>query len=393
MAAYETADPVRATRRFRSLSSLIRRAVHARRIRALLTMIGVATSTLLVLVLFAAFRNPVLSVSGYVARPGCDIWVMPSGTDNLVRTAGFLPISVLMGIREIEGVTAADPLIRVFVRVSSRPGPAAPERSLMLLALGFRTPDGLGGPSEFVSGRAPRGVGEIALDRAAAFRLHATLGDTVRVNTQVCRIVGMTRNSNVLVSQFLFFDFDVAEHASGLSDQTSFVIVRAKPGLSAVELARRIRDEFPGITVLSDRAFLDNSLRETAAGFLPVLLLIVTLGVLASALLVALLVQGLVEDRRSDIALLGAMGVSIPRIGAAVILHSGQLVLTGTLLGAVAAGALGRVLDEVLPTVQLAFIPGDVLVTVAAFAVAGVAGALIPVMRLRRIDPLEAFQS
>jgi len=392
MAASASPHSVYAARRHRRLSSLISGAVRARPIRAALSVIGVATSTLLVLVLFAAFRNPVVSVSGYLAQPGLDVWVMPSGTDNLVRTAGFLPMSLVSGIREIEGVAQADPLVRVFVRATLPQLKDLPEAGLMLLALGYRVPDGLAGPPEFERGRAPRGATEIALDRAAASRLPASLGDTVLVNGRPCRVVGVTRKSNVLVTQFLFFDSEVAEHTSGLSDQTSFVVVRAEPG-AAADVMRRIHDAFPGTEVLSGRAFLDNSLRESASGFLPVLMLISVLGVLASALLVALLVQGLVEDRRSDIAVLGAMGVSVARIGVAVIAHACVLVVAGTLLGAIAARGLEAVLDQALPTVQLAFVPGDVLTTLASFVVAGVAGALAPVMRLRRIDPLEAFRT
>ncbi len=392
MAASATSREVHDARLNRRLSSLIFRAVRARTVRAVLSVIGVATSTLLVLVLLAAFRNPVVSVSDYLARPGIDAWVMPSGTDNLVRTAGFLPMSVVTGVREIEGVAQADPLVRVFVRATPPRSRAASEGGMMLLALGYRVPDGLGGPPEFERGRSPSGAGEIALDRAAAYRLHVDLGDTVRVNDRPCRVVGLTRKSNVLVTQFLFFDFEVAENASGLSEQTSFVVVRAKPGV-APAVIRRIRDEFPGTAVLSGQAFLANSLRESASGFLPVLMLISALGVLASALLVALLIQGLVEDRRSDIAVLGAMGVSLARIGGAVIVHACVLVAAGTLLGALAARGLEAVLERWVPTVQLAFVASDVLTTLAAFALAGIAGALAPVMRLKSIDPLEAFRT
>jgi putative ABC transport system permease protein len=379
-------------KRSHGLTSLIRRAVRARRMRATLTVVGVATSTLLVMVLLAAFRNPVVSVVEYVAQPGLDVWVMPSGTDNFLRTAGFLPLSVVNGIRELDGVAQADALLRVFVRVKvPKPRPGAIP-SLMMLALGYRVPDGLGGPPAFAAGSAPHGAGEIALDRAAAFRLRAVPGDTVLVNDRACRVVGLSRKTNVLATQFLFFDFEVAEHTSGLAEQASFVVVRAKPG-AAAEVMRRIRDEFPGVSVLSGREFLDNSLRETSAGFLPVLMLIATLGVLASAVLVALLVQGLVEDRRADIAVLGALGVSSARIGTAVIVHACLLVGGGTLLGAIAARGLEALLDQIVPTIQLAFDPRDVLMTLGAFALAGVVGALAPVMRLRRIDPLEAFRT
>ena len=392
MDAPEPTGPLRAARRYVTLSFLIRRAVRARPIRAALAISGVAISTVLVLVLLAAFRNPVVSVTDYLAQPGMDVWVMPSGTDNLVRTAGFLSMSLVDGIRDIEGVVEADPLVRVFVRVTPRRHSASTGRSLMLLALGYRIPGGLGGPPGFAQGRAPRGAGEIALDRAAAYRLRTSVGDTVLVNDRPCHVVGLARNSNVLITQFLFFDFQVAEGASGLSDQTSFVIVRAKDGAAAL-VARRIRDEFPGAAVFSGPEFLANSLRESAAGYVPILVLIAVLGILASAVLVALLVHGLVEDRRSDIAVLGALGVGSARIGAAVIVHACLLVGIGTLLGAFLARGLEGVLDQVVPTVQLAFVPGDVLLTLAAFIAAGVTGALVPAMRLRTIDPLEAFRT
>ena len=373
MVARESLHPVRTPLRYLGLSSLIRRAMRARPIRAALTSIGVATSTLLVLVLLAAFRNPLVSISGYLAQPGLDVWVMPNGTDNLVRTAGFLPMSVVDGVREIDGVVQADPIVRVFVRASSRP-PTGPPRDLMLMALGYRIPDGLGGPPEFAAGRAPLGAGEVALDRAAAFRLGVGVDDTIRVNELPRRVVGVTRKTNVLATQFLFFDFEVVEHTSGLTDQTSFIAVRTQAG-AAADVAGRIRDAFPGVSVYSDREFIDHSVRESAAGFLPVLLLIAILGVLASALLVALLVQGLVEDRRADIAVLSALGVSLRRIGAAVIVHVWTLVAAGTLLGGLAAVALGGVLDDVLPTIQLAFEPADMAWTLVAFAAAGALGA------------------
>src|SRR5437016_4032281 len=94
----EQRDAVPTAHTHRELSSLIRRALRARRTRAALAITGVATSTLLVMVLFAAFRSPVFSISDYLDRQGMDVWVMPNGTDNLVRTAGFLPISVVSGI-------------------------------------------------------------------------------------------------------------------------------------------------------------------------------------------------------------------------------------------------------------------------------------------------------
>ncbi len=376
-----------------ALPTLLSRALRARRARAWLAVTGIATSMLLVLVLFAALRGPWVSVSAYLAQPDVDLWVMPSGTDNLVRTAGFLPIAVTDDIAELPGVARADPVVRVFVRASRlRPRSRASDASLMLLAIGYRARGGLGGPPAFDSGRAPQGEFEAAIDRAAAHRLGTEVGDTLVVNGRVARISGITRDTNLLITQFLFFDFDVAAGVSGLDQQASFVIVQAQPGrVGAVETA--IHEAFPGLIVLRRQAFEVNSLREAASGFLPILTLITVLGVISGAVLIALLVQGVVEDRRADIAVLLAMGTGLARIGTAVVVHAVVLVAVGSALGLAMSFALGAVLDALVPTVQLAFRANDIGLVWIAFAAAGIAGAMIPVIRLRRIDPGEAFRS
>jgi len=58
----------------------------------------------------------------------------------------------------------------------------------------------------------------------------------------------------------------------------------------------------------------------------------------------------------------------------------------------VLAYLLQRLLDRVLPTVELVFGTWDHLAVLVIFAVAGIIAAGIPVLRLGRVDPLEAFR-
>jgi len=376
-----------------ALPVLLTRAVRARRIRAGLAVTGIATGVLMVLALFAAFRSPWVSVSAYLSQPGVDLWVMPSGTDNLIRTAGFLPMTVAADIAELLGVARVDPVVRVFVRTSAlRPKPHASDQSLMMLGIGYRVRGGLGGPPGFVLGRAPQNDFEAAIDRAAAHRLGVHLGDTLVVNGRLARISGISRDTNLLITQFLFFDAGVAAEASGLLEQASFMLVQARGDRTgAVEAG--IRQLFPGLIVLRREAFERNSLRETASGFVPVLALVAILGAVTGTVLIALLVQGVVEDRRADIAVLLALGTSLTRIGVAVVIQAVLLVLLGSAVGLALSAALAVGLDAVVPTVRLAFRPADVALALAGFVVAGILGAVMPVLRLRRIDPIEAFRS
>jgi putative ABC transport system permease protein len=377
-----------------ALALLVHRSLRGRPMRSALAIAGVATSTLLVLVLLAAMRSPILAISSYVSQPGVHLWVGPEGTDNLVRTSGFLPSSIVGEMRAIPGVAAADPLVRVFVRVTPQHG-ANPghEPYLMQLAIGYRVPDGLGGPPHIVAGRAPRGESEIALDRAAAFRLGAARGDTLLVNGRAAALVGITEKTNVLATQLMFFDVALAENSTGLSRQVSLVALRLERASDSVAVARRIAEDYPWLAVLPPDQFLRNNVRETAAGVVPLLTLIAALGALAAGVLVALLMQGLVEDRRTDIAVLMAMGTGTGIVAAAFVLHAAVLAIIGGALGDLLSRLLALALDRYLPTVQLVYVPSDVTMVLLVVTLASVAGAVVPLARLRRIDPLEAFRA
>jgi len=71
------------------MDALVGKALRSRRVRFWLATAGIATSTLLVLVLVAAYRSVRASVTGYAGQPGIDLWVAPVGTDNLIRSSSL----------------------------------------------------------------------------------------------------------------------------------------------------------------------------------------------------------------------------------------------------------------------------------------------------------------
>ena len=135
------------------------------------------------------------------------------------------------------------------------------------------------------------------------------------------------------------------------------------------------------------------NLREVSAGLLPLLALLVALGLAVASVLVALLAQGLVEERREDLAVLLALGAAPRRVGAGLLRGVIGLVAAGGAAGAGLAVLLALALDRWAPAVELQPRLDDVAVTLALFLVAGALGAALPVARLRRVDPLEAFRS
>jgi ABC-type lipoprotein release transport system permease subunit len=371
------------------LPGLLARGLRGRPLRAALTALGVALCALLTVVLFAAHRSLAAAVRTYPGRAGADLWVAPYGTDNLVRSTGVLAWELSEEALEVPGVAAADPILRAFVTAESEAG----GRRATLLAIGYRLPDGLGGPPPLREGRLPRRWDEVVLDRAAAARLGTRVGDGLRVGGLAVTVVGLTTGTNLLATQFLFGDLGTACRAAGLPGRVSFVAVRVGQGADPEAVRRALLVRLAGTSVLTRDAFVAANLREVSAGLLPLLALLVALGLAVASVLVALLAQGLVEERREDLAVLLALGAAPRRVGAGLLRGVVGLVAAGSAAGAGLAVLLALALDRMAPAVELQPRLDDVAVTLALFLVAGALGAALPVARLRRVDPLEAFRS
>ncbi len=372
------------------MAALVGKALRSRRVRFWLATAGTATSTLLVLVLAAAYRSVRESVAGYAGQSGVDLWVAPVGTDNLIRSSSLFSSQLVDSARAVVGVLSVAPVVRAFLSVKGRRGPQ--QRRLTLLGIGYAAPDGLGGPPVFAAGHAPRGLHEVALDRAAAHRLRIGVGDTAWVNGRAEKVVGLTARTNLLATQFLFGDIAAAGPASGIGGKASFLAVRLAAGARPDSVAQTITERLPDVAVFTREAFVANNLREVSSGFLPLLALIGILGVSAATVLVTLLLYSVIEDRRAEMAVLLALGAEAMLVGRGVVRQAAKLLGLGGVMGLVLAVTLGRILDRALPTVPLTFATSDVVAVIAVFVVFGVAAAILPVLRLHRIDPLEAFR-
>jgi putative ABC transport system permease protein len=372
------------------MNALVYRALASAWRRSLLAASGVATSALLVVVLVASYRNLTSAVESYVGQRRIDLFVAPQGTDNLIRSSALLDEGTLDAVRATAGVRRADPLLRSFVAAERTSGGKAP---LSLLALGYDAPNALGGPLRITRGRAPLRDREVVLDRASAFQLGVHIDDTVRLNGVDTRVVGISDETNLLATQLAFMTRESASRASGFGERVSFVLVELEGGAAPADVARDIEAALPGVAVHTRERFVARNVQEVAAGFRPLLLIVCVVGMAAAAVLVSLLIHGVVDDRAHDIAVLLALGAPIARITGSVLTHAFALVVVGGALGASLSCAFRSALVRWFPTVGLAIEARDVLAIVLVLCLAALVSAGIPLIRLRRIDPVEAFRA
>jgi hypothetical protein len=339
---------------------------------------------MLVLVLLSAYRSVSAAVIQFVEGSRARLWVAPRGTDNLIRSSGFIDIGTLDEIRRMPHIVRVDPILRAFVTARSN------GRRLTLLGIEFRSPDGLGGPAVLVAGTMPKGRGEVALDRSAAHLLDTRLGESISLNGTVVKVAGITTGTNLLATQFVFGDFDSS--VPGLPG-ASFGLIETAAGADIDQAGAEIRRRWPETEVMSSDTFIKNNLREAGSGFLPMLFLISFLGIASSALLVAFLIEGVVEEKRGELAVLLATGATPSAIAAGLAIHAAKLLGIGIVIGALAAHLLSAAIDFIAPVIPLSFSIVDLAIVSGLLAVSGFLAALAPLLRLKDIDPLEAFRS
>jgi putative ABC transport system permease protein len=373
---------------------LLAKSLRGRRIRTWLATAGVATCTLLVIVIASAFRSVRTAMSDYAGQKSIDIWVTPPGADNLIRGsfASLIPLAYVDSIRALPGVAAADPMLKAFLAIKPL-GSKDPNKRMTLLTVGYRLPDGLGGPPAYAEGRAPNGRAEVAMDRAAAYRLGVGIGDTVALSEHKVAVTGLTTGTNILATQFVFMDFYAAAEGCGATGRTSLILIRLAPGYDSRHIIQTIEKRFKNLYGYTREYFVKSNEREISAGFVPLLALVTLLGIGAAVLLVGLLILSVVDERRSDIAVLLALGTGSGAIGGGVLAQAASLSIKGTLIGISLSYGLDAALDAMLPTIPLRITLTDVAAIAALFILSGLGAAIAPVMKLNAIDPLEAFRS
>ncbi len=373
---------------------LLTKSLRGRRIRTWLAIAGVATCTLLVIVIASAFRSVQIAMSDYVGQAKVDLWVAPGGADNLIRGSfiSFIPPAEVDSIRVIPGVAVADPILEAFLSVQPI-GLRNPQKRLTLLTIGYRLPDGLGGPPAYFAGRAPNSPEEVAIDRGAAYRMGVREGDKIDLYGHPVVITGLTTGTNILATQFLFADFGAVASKTNTMGQASFVLIKVAAETDRQRVIQLIEERFPHLRAYTREYFTDSNEREISAGFVPLLALVTIIGLGAAAVLVSLLILSVVDERRGDIAVLMALGTASGAIVKGVLAQATVLSLKGTLIGIGLSYGLNIVLVAIFPTIPLRIAILEVVEIALLFILTGLVAAVVPVIQLNNVDPLEAFRS
>jgi putative ABC transport system permease protein len=361
-----------------------RRFLLAERRRATLTVLGVAASLLLVLLLGGIFAGAIERVTFYIRTSGASVFLSQAGVRTMHMSSSALPADTVARLGSVRGVEWVSPIGLASGSV------AGPRGRQLTYLIGYDPTGGHGGPATLAAGRAPR-AGEAVLDEQAADTLGVRLGDTVTVLGAPLRVVGLSAGGSSITNTTVFTAAgDFARIRGGAP--VSYVLVGAQRGLTPDLLARRVRAALPGTTVQTREQFTASEARIVTDMSANLLRLMSSIGLLIALAVIALGLMTATLARLRDFAVLKALGAGTARLAATVAVQ----VLWTVALAVLVAVLLGQLLTWALPLAAPAVqvhITGAAVLQLGAGALAvGLLAALWPLRRIATLDAATAFR-
>jgi putative ABC transport system permease protein len=372
-----------------------------RKLRSLLTILGVATAIQLYLMIsgivttyqqetqrqLGAFTGKIV-VSQQMESYRGNADFTASGSSLQADTAGEL--------LSLEGINRDFSSAMVFMPIARSIMPYMPPAVLAVGVEPGHEETFLGGFA-LESGRASLTTpDEVILGQNAAAYYQpkggnapVTTGQTIELQGRTFTVVGVLRSAPQLFGNAVIMPLSTAQDLYDRADTISSVILSAARVEDAPMLKERILADHPGLSVSTQDDMVKNAMAviDAMAMFMNVIMKSI---VVVAIVLITIVVAVAVMEQRREIGTLRAIGARRWRIFSMVAAESLVLSLLGAMLALPVAAFLVR-----WGMTEFNSLPGMLQVwgqTILIAAVVGILASILPAWQALRVDPLEALR-
>ena len=366
--------------------SIAVRNLIAERTRFALSVLGVGVAVLLVLIMSGIFVGTTRQVTTYIDHSRNAVWVMQPGVSQMFKSVSWLPADDRATLMSVPEIASAEPILGLpsdFVRNG---------KHTAFFVVGYDTGTGVGGPWALAEGRTNDASGEIVLDRSLARINDVRIGDRVRIVDEEFTVVGLSKQTAAATNFYTFISLDDAKRLLRAGNRVSYFLTQPKPGYSDDDVVAAIGRDVPGVSALTSARFADNSRDIIVKMIGRPLKTMIAIAVLVGTALIGLTVWALTAEQMADFGILRALGVRPIQLSRIVIAQAAIIAAVGFALGGAVAFAAQFLIGDRLGDVAVAITPTMLAAMAAATAAMAALGALLPLRRVSRIDPVVAFR-
>lgn len=378
------------------MPAIARRNLFRDKVKLGMALVGIIFSVGLVTMQLGLLLGATHNASGIVDHAGVDVWVMQKSTRNL---------------------DLCDVMIdRKYYQVVATPGVLWGERLIVQFTM-WKLPDGrqentsivglqpnsrLNLPWEMALGRREDiwRIGGVIIDERERWRFGSkdrplAMGDQTEIHHHRAQVVGFSRGvGSFTTSPYVFTDYKRALDFSMMTQkQTKFVVLKAKPGITAEELRDRVRARVPDVDAWTSSEFSFKTrwywMYGTGMGL--GIIFGASLGMLVGVVIVSQTMYSATVERLREYGTLKALGMSNLAVAGIIVRQALIAGLMGYTIASVLVWWLGRKLPAVNVPVDVTF----ALIAAMFFltVIICVCASITSVLKVFRLEPAIVFRS
>jgi putative ABC transport system permease protein len=356
-------------------------------LRLSISLGGIGFAILLVLLLDGVRVGTVAKSTTYIDNVGAQVFVAREGVTNMALSASAMPETRTAEIAKVPGVSKATGILRIPVIVS------AGDSKRPTTLIGYDPTAALGGPWLLDEGRLVQTDGETVIDKTLAGELGVSLSGVVEISGERFTIVGLSGQTANIAGKHIFVTQRAMQRLLRAGPIISFVLVRIGPGANADDVASSINQQVAGVTATPRARLSDNDRKLLGNLFVAPINVMSTLGLLVGLAIIGLTMYTTTAERMRDFGVLKAIGASNLFLLRTVVTQAAILGVAGFFLGLGASLLAGPFIVSLVPDIGVTVRPIMALQTLGAVLGMSLVGALLPLARVTRVDPLVVFRS
>ena len=374
------------------MPSLAGRNLFHDRVRLAVTLTGIVFAVVLIVVELGLFVGFTVTTSGLIDNSQADLWVTSTGVPHIEMPVPFSERK-LYQVKAVLGVESATKYLVQFSQWKRADGS---EESVQVV--GFDPNSPIGGPWNLVEGsvdavRQPDGV---IVDELYKSKLGVTkVGEVFEINGHRARVVGFTRGiRSFTTSPYVFTTFKNAQNYAAIPEsQTTYVLVKASPGVSLDRLRQSIAERVRDVDVVTNSEFSSRTrsywMFTTGAGV--AVLLAAILGLVVGIVVVAQTIYATTMDHLREFGTLKAMGAPNSYIYRVILKQAAISAVIGYALGMSVSAFVIRGSQHGGAAIV---VPWELTVGMFFLTLAMCAGAaVVSIHKVTRIDPAMVFKA
>lgn len=362
---------------------LARRNLLADRLRFVLSVLGVAVSTALILLL-AGYRAGVYAqASAYLDNTPGSVVVAEHGIRDFLGASSVLPAGAADAARRTPGVERVVSVVSEFV-IFERHG-----RKDGFFLIGYDPAAG-GGPWKLAAGREPTSDDELVVDRTMSQQHDIGIGDRIALLDREATVVGLSDGTTFWAGSIAFARISTLQLMLRAPALESFLLVDPVAGTSANTLVDRLA--IRGTEALLKADVIANDRRLMARVYDAPIGLMVAVAFIVGVLVVGLVIYTATIERRREYGVLKAIGARNGILYQVVVIQAGLAAVVGSAIGIGLALGAAAALMVWRPQFRVDIEPAVVLVVLASSLLMAGLAALVPARAVANLEPAEAFR-